>query len=92
MGGAAISAATGANSGPRLDAQIGRENTRQAVAIRPEAREINSGDNATVTTNETVVNETDYWLIGGLIVMSVLFGSLVDDAVRIAWNKWRNNG
>ncbi len=96
LAGAALNTLSG--GGPKLEAQVGRENTKQIVASQQDAS-VNVGQNSRVSITETdtrdtvsgetvVVNNTPPYIIALLVVGSVLFGSMVDDVIRMLWVKF----
>lgn len=97
-----LSLLTGGGPNIAANTPIGRENTQQVVANQQDRR-ISTGKNSSVNITESrdtvrtgsaekiTVNQMPWWMFGTVIMGAVLFGSIVDDVIRTAWSKFREN-
>jgi hypothetical protein len=82
IGGAALGALTG--GGPNVAANVQAAKTATQTVGKTEVQDIRA---ETVNQTTTHVTEIEPWLIMLLVVLALVLGSMVDDVIRIGWNK-----
>lgn len=78
LGGAVLGTLTG-GGGPNVAANVQAAKTATQTLGKTEVQDIRA---ETVNQTTTNVTEIEWWVVGLLVVMAVIIGSLVDDIIR----------